>query len=279
MATLFKDDVRPTSFTEAEWKVRVDLAAFYRLSALYGWDDFIYTHISARVPGPDHHFLINPFGLMFDEITASSLVKVDIDGNIIGEGEYGINYAGYVIHSAIHAAREDAHFIAHFHSPDGMGVSAHAEGLLPLNQRALAIIPRLSYHDYEGVALNLDERERLVADLGDTRIMLLRNHGTLALGATPGEAWSGNLSDRIRLHRAGAHAFGGPRQCPDRARGKRRRKSAARSPTARPRASPPRSASRTSTSSGKPRCARPTASRRGLTPSASGAPHPFPRSS
>ncbi len=191
MATLFKDDVRRSSFTEAEWQVRVDLAAFYRLSALYGWDDFIYTHISARVPGPDHHFLINPFGLMFDEITASSLVKVDIDGNIIGEGEYGINYAGYVIHSAIHAAREDAHFIAHFHSPDGMGVSAHAEGLLPLNQRALAIIPRLSYHDYEGVALNLDERERLVADLGDTKIMLLRNHGTLALGATPGEAWSG----------------------------------------------------------------------------------------
>lgn len=191
MATLFKDDVRRASFTEAEWKARVDLAAFYRLSALYGWDDFIYTHISARVPGPEHHFLINPFGLMFDEITASSLVKVDIDGNIIGESDYGINYAGYVIHSAIHAAHENAHFIAHFHSPDGMAVSAHAEGLLPLNQRALALIPRLSYHDYEGVALNLDERERLVADLGDTKIMLLRNHGTLAFGATPGEAWSG----------------------------------------------------------------------------------------
>ncbi len=191
MATILKDDRFRHDISEAEWKVRVDLAAFYRLSALYGWDDFIYTHISARVPGPDHHFLINPFGLMFDEITASSLVKVDIDGNIIGEGEYGINYAGYVIHSAIHAAVEDAHFIAHFHSPDGMAVSAHAEGILPLNQRALGIIPRISYHDYEGVALNLDERERLVADLGDTRIMLLRNHGTLALGATPGEAWAG----------------------------------------------------------------------------------------
>jgi ribulose-5-phosphate 4-epimerase/fuculose-1-phosphate aldolase len=177
-------------YSEAEWKVRVDLAAFYRLSAIYGWDDLIYTHISARVPGPEHHFLINPFGLTFEEITASSLVKVDIDGNLIGENEYGINYAGYVIHSAIHAAREDAHFVAHFHSPDGVALSAHAEGLLPLNQRALALIPRLSYHDYEGVALNLDERERLVADLGDTKVMILRNHGTLALGASPGEAWA-----------------------------------------------------------------------------------------
>jgi ribulose-5-phosphate 4-epimerase/fuculose-1-phosphate aldolase len=192
MATQLKQPGhRIDGITEAEWKVRVDLAAFYRLSALYGWDDYIYTHISARVPGPDHHFLINPFGLMFEEITASSLVKVDLDGEIIGESEYGINYAGYVIHSAIHGAREDAHYIAHFHSADGMGVSGHAEGLLPLNQRSLGIIPRLSYHDYEGVALNLDERDRLVADLGNTKLMLLRNHGTLALGATAGEAWSG----------------------------------------------------------------------------------------
>ncbi|HEX7741748.1 MAG TPA: class II aldolase/adducin family protein [Sphingobium sp.] len=192
MATVLKDDrFSRADISEAEWKVRVDLAAFYRLSAVYGWDDLIYTHISARAPGPDHHFLINPFGLMFDEITASSLVKVDLDGNVIGDSDYGINYAGYVIHSAIHAAREDAHYIAHFHSADGMAVSAHAEGLLPLNQRSLSLIPRLSYHDYEGVALNLDERERLVADLGDARIMLLRNHGTLALGSTPGEAFSG----------------------------------------------------------------------------------------
>lgn len=192
MATACKEDpFRRSSISEAEWKVRVDLAAFYRLSALYGWDDFIYTHISARVPGPDHHFLINPFGLMFDEITASQLLKVDLDGNVIGYSEYGINYAGYVIHSAIHGARDDALYIAHFHSPDGMAVSAHAEGLLPLNQRALALIPGLAYHDYEGVALNLDERERLVADLGDAKVMLLRNHGTLALGASPGEAFSG----------------------------------------------------------------------------------------
>lgn len=192
MATVLKDDrFSQHGISEAEWKVRVDLAAFYRLSTLYGWDDFIYTHISARVPGPEHHFLINPFGLMFDEITASSLVKVDLDGNVIGENDYGINEAGYVIHSAIHGAREDAHYIAHFHSADGVAVAAHAEGLLPLNQRALALIPQLSYHDYEGVALYLDERERLVADLGDTKVMLLRNHGTLALGSTPGEAFSG----------------------------------------------------------------------------------------
>lgn len=188
MATILKDI---PSISDAEWQVRFNLAAFYRLSALYGWDDFLYTHISARVPGPDHHFLINPLGLMFDEITASSLVKVDLDGNVVGESDYGINYAGYVIHSAIHGAREDAHYIAHFHSPDGVAVSSHAEGLLPLNQRALSLIPRLSYHDYEGIALDLDERERLVADLGDTKVMLLRNHGTLALGASAGEAFSG----------------------------------------------------------------------------------------
>lgn len=189
MATAFKQDFR--EITEAEWQVRVDLAAFYRIAALHRFDDFLYTHISARVPGPEHHFLINPFGLTFDEITASSLVKIDLDGNILSESDYGINYAGFVIHSAIHAAREDAHYIAHFHTADGMGASAHKDGLLPISQRALGIIPRLSYHDYEGVALNLDERERLVEDLGDTKQMLLRNHGTLALGSTPGEAWSG----------------------------------------------------------------------------------------
>jgi ribulose-5-phosphate 4-epimerase/fuculose-1-phosphate aldolase len=185
-------DVRPSGISDAEWKTRVDLAAFYRIAAIYNFDDFLYTHISARVPGPDHHFLINPFGLTFDEITASSLVKVDLEGNIIGESAYGINYAGYIIHSAIHAAREDATWIAHFHTRDGMGASAHAEGLLPLTQRALYIIPQLAYHDYEGVALHKEERERLQADLGPVKkLALLRNHGTLALGSTPGEAWFG----------------------------------------------------------------------------------------
>jgi ribulose-5-phosphate 4-epimerase/fuculose-1-phosphate aldolase len=191
MTTLVRTLERPTElFSEAEWRTRVDLAAFYRLSALHGWDDLIFTHVSARAPGAEEHFLINPFGLMFEEITASSLVKVDLAGNLIGDSEYGINYAGYVIHSAIHAARHDAKFIAHFHSPDGMAVSAQKEGLLPLNQRSLGVIPRLAYHDYEGVALNLDEQERIVRDLGDKSVMLLRNHGTLALGASPGEAWA-----------------------------------------------------------------------------------------
>ena len=174
--------------SEAEWQVRVQLAALYRLTALYGWDDFLYTHISARVPGPEHHFLLNPFGLWFEEVTASSLVKVDLDGNIV-DGQWGINQAGYTIHSAIHAAREDAHFIAHFHTDDGMAASAHAEGLLPLNQRALTALPELAYHDYEGVALHLDERERLVADLGRKSQLLLRNHGTLALGRSAAQVW------------------------------------------------------------------------------------------
>ncbi len=175
--------------SEAEWAVRVELAALYRLTALYGWDDFLATHISARVPGPDRHFLLNPLGLWFEEVTASNLIKIDRDGKII-EGEHGINYAGFVIHSAIHEAREDAHFVLHFHTDDGVALSSQKDGLLPLNQRSLAVIPRLAYHDYEGIALNLDERARLVANLGDKSQLLLRNHGTLALGATAGEAWS-----------------------------------------------------------------------------------------
>ncbi|WP_166143360.1 class II aldolase/adducin family protein [Methylosinus sp. RM1] len=171
-----------------EWATRVELAALYRLTALHGYDDFLYTHISARIPGPDRHFLLNPFGLYFSEVTASNLVKIDLDGNVL-QGEHGINYAGFVIHSAIHAAREDARFVAHFHTDDGVAVSSQKEGLLPLNQRALALLPRLAYHDYEGVALNLDERARLVADLGEKSLLLLRNHGTLALGATAVRTW------------------------------------------------------------------------------------------
>lgn len=189
-ATLSRPRALRDSISPAEWEARVNLAAFYRLAAIYGWDDLLATHISARVPGPEHHFLLNPLGLLFEEITASSLVKIDLDGNILDtDSEYGINYAGFVIHSAIHAARRDALFIAHFHSADGTAVSAHAEGLLPINQRALGIIPSLSYHDYEGIAFNLDERERLVADLGDANFLLLRNHGTLALGDTIGAAF------------------------------------------------------------------------------------------
>ncbi len=177
--------------SEGEWKARVDLAALYRLAALYGWDDMIYTHISARVPGPEHHFLINPYGLFFEEITASSLVKVDLDGAILQETSHFINPAGFTIHSAVHAAREDADFVMHLHTDQGVAVAAQKEGLLPLSQHALAILPSLAYHDYEGIALDHDERERLVADLGDKSVMLLRNHGTLAVGKTAGDCWIG----------------------------------------------------------------------------------------
>jgi ribulose-5-phosphate 4-epimerase/fuculose-1-phosphate aldolase len=174
-----------------EWQARVELAALYRLVALHGWDDLIYTHISARIPGPEHHFLINPYGMLFDEITASSLVKIDLDGNILQETPYFINPAGFTIHSAIHAAREDAKFVMHLHSDQGVAVAAQREGLLPLSQHALIVLPHLAYHDYEGIALNLDERERLVADIGDKTLMLLRNHGTLSVGKTAAECWVG----------------------------------------------------------------------------------------
>ncbi|HEX8569362.1 MAG TPA: class II aldolase/adducin family protein [Caulobacteraceae bacterium] len=177
--------------SEDEWKARVELAALYRLAALQGWDDMIFTHISARVPGPEHHFLINPYGWFFEEITASSLVKVDLDGQVVQQTSSFINPAGFTIHSAIHAAREDAHFVIHLHTDQGVAVSAQKDGLLPLTQHALIALPRLAYHDYEGIALNLDERQRIVADLGDKAVMLLRNHGTLAVGATAAQAWVG----------------------------------------------------------------------------------------
>jgi ribulose-5-phosphate 4-epimerase/fuculose-1-phosphate aldolase len=174
-----------------EWQARVDLAALYRLVALHGWDDLIYTHISARIPGPEHHFLINPYGLLFEEITASSLVKIDLDGKILQETPYFINPAGFTIHSAIHAAREDARYVMHLHTDQGVAVAAQKEGLLPLSQHALIVLPRLAYHDYEGIALNLDERERLVKDIGDKTVMLLRNHGTLSVGDTAANCWLG----------------------------------------------------------------------------------------
>jgi ribulose-5-phosphate 4-epimerase/fuculose-1-phosphate aldolase len=172
-----------------EWKIRVDLAAAYRLIAHHGWDDLIFTHLSARVPGPEHHFLLNPYNLMFEEVTASSLVKVDMDGHPVDPTPFITNPAGFTIHSAIHMAREDAHAVIHLHTPHGQAVSAHAEGLLPLTQTAMLIRGEVAYHDYEGVAVDLDERERIVADLGDKGAMLLRNHGTLAVGETVGEAY------------------------------------------------------------------------------------------
>ncbi|MEM7465817.1 MAG: class II aldolase/adducin family protein [Pseudomonadota bacterium] len=168
--------------SEAEWQVRVDLAAAYRLVHHYGWTDMIFTHLSARVPGPEHHFLINPYGMMFDEVTASDLVKIDLDGNIVMESEWNVNPAGFCIHSAIHMAREDAKAVMHLHTDDGVAVSSMAEGLLPLTQTALVIHDQVAHHEFEGVALDLDERKRLVDDIGDKKLLLLRNHGTLATG-------------------------------------------------------------------------------------------------
>ncbi|WP_213880820.1 class II aldolase/adducin family protein [Pseudomonas sp. dw_358] len=168
-----------------EWEVRVKLAAAYRLAALHKWTDHIYTHFSARVPGPDEHFLINAFGLLFDEINASNLVKVALDGTIVDDPTgLGINYAGYVIHSAIHGARPDLHAVLHTHTRDGIAVSAQKGGLLPISQHSIAFSGRVAYHGYEGIALDLDERERLVADLGDKSVMILRNHGLLTGGVS-----------------------------------------------------------------------------------------------
>jgi ribulose-5-phosphate 4-epimerase/fuculose-1-phosphate aldolase len=185
---------RPAPTYQDRWspeerKTRVDLAAAYRLVAYYGWDDLIFTHLSARVPGPEHHFLINPYGMTFDEITASSLVKVDLEGNVVEPTSYPVNPAGFTIHSAVHAAREDALCVMHLHTTAGVAVSAHADGLLPLNQTAMIVRGDLSFHDYEGIALDLDERPRLVADLGKTSAMLLRNHGTLTLGPSVASAF------------------------------------------------------------------------------------------
>lgn len=171
----------------AEQSIRRDLAACYRLVALYGWDDLIATHISARLP--DDTFLINPFGMMFEEITSSSLVKIDIEGNILEPGEYPINRAAFVIHSAVHEARSDAGCVMHLHTRDGAAVSTLRDGLLPLNQTALTVRHDLSFHDYEGVAVDLDERTRLQADLGTRNTMLLRNHGTLTLGKSVAAAF------------------------------------------------------------------------------------------
>ena len=177
------------SVTPEEWALRVDLAAAYRLVAHYGWDDLIFTHLSARVPGPEHHFLINPYNMMFEEITASSLVKIDIDGNTVSDSPAPVNRAGFVIHSAIHAGREDAAAVLHLHTPHGQAVSAMAEGLLPHTQTAMIAGHDVAYHDFEGIATELDERERLVADLGTRHTMILRNHGTLTVGASVAEAF------------------------------------------------------------------------------------------
>jgi ribulose-5-phosphate 4-epimerase/fuculose-1-phosphate aldolase len=172
-----------------EWQTRVDLAACYRLVAMYGWDDLVFTHISARVPGPDEHFLINAYGLLFEEMTASSLVKVDLKGNLVLDSPYIINPAGFTIHSAVHEARPDVSCVLHTHTRAGVAVSAQAAGLLPISQASLIPLISIGYHDYEGVALNPEEKPRLVADLGSHSNLILRNHGLLTAAATIPDAF------------------------------------------------------------------------------------------
>ena len=177
------------TYSDAEWQARVDLAAAYRLTDHFGMTTLIYNHITARVPGTDDQFLINEYGLGYEEITASNLVKIDMDGNILDEGDRRINVTGYVIHSAIHAARHDVTCVMHTHTPYGMAVSALEKGLLPLQQEAYQFHERISYHEFEGVAVDFDERERLVTDLGDKNAMIMRNHGLLTVGCSVEEAW------------------------------------------------------------------------------------------
>jgi ribulose-5-phosphate 4-epimerase/fuculose-1-phosphate aldolase len=172
-----------------EWAARTDLAAAYRAVAMYGWDDLVFTHISARAPGPDHHFLINPYGMMFEEITASSLVKVDLAGRKVSESPFEINPAGFTIHSAVHQAREDAHCVMHLHTMEGVAVSCQKAGLLPLSQQSLFPLSSLAYHDYEGVALDPGEKARLVRDLGDRHNLILRNHGLLTCAQSVADAF------------------------------------------------------------------------------------------
>ncbi len=189
MSTAEKQTSVKELVSEQEWNARVDLAAAYRLVAHYGWDDLIFTHLSARVPGPEHHFLINPYGMMFEEITASSLVKINLQGEIVTPSPYFINPAGFTIHSAVHAAREDALCVIHLHTDYGIAVSAQTNGLLPVSQQALFSLTSLAYHEYEGLALNEDEKSRLVSDLGDKTNMILRNHGLLTVGKTAADAF------------------------------------------------------------------------------------------
>ncbi len=190
MERQIQSDVK-SMVSDAEWKTRVDLAACYRLMPHFGLSDLVYNHISARIPGDDTRLLINPYGYMYEEITASSLIAIDLDGNVLfnPNEDYGINYAGYVIHSAVHAARHDVNCVIHTHSRGGMAVSALACGLLPLTQTAMRFHP-VAYHDYQGVAIDLDERRSLAADLGNAEAMILRNHGLLVASASVPQAFN-----------------------------------------------------------------------------------------
>ena len=180
----------PSEYSAEEWAIRVDLAAAYRLVAHFKWDDLVFTHITARVPGPEHHFLINPYGMMFDEITASSLVKIDLHGHKIQDSPWPVNPAGFTIHSAVHAARADIQCVLHTHTLNGVAVSAQEGGVLPISQQSIFVLDSLAYHDYEGVALRDDEKPRLVKDLGQNTFLMLRNHGLLTVGRSVAAAFA-----------------------------------------------------------------------------------------
>jgi ribulose-5-phosphate 4-epimerase/fuculose-1-phosphate aldolase len=183
------DQAGSSRYGADEWRLRQELAACYRLIAHFRMTDLIFTHISVRLPGPEHHFLINPYGLFFDEITASNLVKIDLQGRAVEPSSYKVNPAGFVIHSAIHGAREDAHCVLHTHTKAGCAVAAQKGGLLPVNQISLEFYGNVAYHDYEGIALDLDEQQRLTRDLGDKSVLILRNHGLLTVGKTAQQAF------------------------------------------------------------------------------------------
>ena len=209
--------VKPESagFHAAEWQVRVDLAACYRLCALKAWDDLIYTHISAAVPGEAGHFLINPFGFRFDEITASNLVKIDLRGNIIGDQTSRVNVTGFAIHGAVHAARSDAMCVMHLHNENGVAVGMQQAGLLPLSQHALRFYDQIGYHDYEGLALSPLEQAHLIDHLGHYPAMLLRNHGTLVVGRSIAEAYVlMDTLDKACAFQLKAQCGGGPLSIP-----------------------------------------------------------------
>src|SRR5262245_3338778 len=208
-----------------EWAVRVDLAACYRLVSRYGWEDLIFTHISARVPGTQDQFLINPYGLFFDEITASSLVKVDQQGKKLEDSPFDVNAAGFIIHSAIHAARHDAKFVLHTHTLNGVAVSTQQAGLLPISQHSIFVLGTLAYHDFEGPALNEDEKPRLVADLGDKQCLILRNHGLLTVGETAADAFinmyylEASCAIQVRAQSGGGELIPVPKEIIDHAYG------------------------------------------------------------
>ena len=218
MADLASSNTNVRDMTAEAWERRVDLAAAFRLVAHYGWSDFLATHLSARVPGPQDRFLINPFGMLFEEITASCLVEVDLDGNVLGESPHGINPAGFTIHSAVHAARPEMACAIHTHTPAGVGVAAQEGGLLPLSQHALAVLGHTGYHDYEGLAMDPDERARIARDLGDNNVLILRNHGLLTVGRTVGEAfmWMARAERACRMQLAAQHSGAPLRQIPAR---------------------------------------------------------------